>query len=340
MAVCFMLWLWLSRWSKQLPPIQLCHSHSGLFCSLSKNILPGRLFHAAPVAIQVVEATTANGVCTMRIKAVPLPGSVATAIDKSADLIRMTLASSGQNSSAEDQTPGTIAEAGPEGSRAPVEASDTVAEPAQETNGAAEEPAQGGTTSAATDSLAAAQSQNSATGPCEASEGVSSTHQSEPEQNGNNSHEQNPNTAAVTLSNGSSTNGSTPLGLTPDPAIPNPSKFGSDPTPTSSHNSKQQVGTSDADDSAAANVEDQQQHTDDGTAPQHVDVAHMTASASANVDGEQQETDDGDAPQQTSGKIGALKQRLQAAAEEAGSGASGMLQVGQSRSVTHTEIDQ
>ena len=41
--------------------------------------------------LQVIEATTANGVCTIRIKAVALPGPVATALDETADLIRMTL---------------------------------------------------------------------------------------------------------------------------------------------------------------------------------------------------------------------------------------------------------
>ena len=44
------------------------------------------------VGAQVVEATTANGVCTIRIKATALPGPVATALDENADLIRMTLA--------------------------------------------------------------------------------------------------------------------------------------------------------------------------------------------------------------------------------------------------------
>ena len=41
--------------------------------------------------LQVIEATTANGVCTIRIKAVALPGPIATALDENADLIRMTL---------------------------------------------------------------------------------------------------------------------------------------------------------------------------------------------------------------------------------------------------------
>lgn len=272
-------------------------------CSDSNSTLHGCVVHAAPVTVQVVEATTANGVCTMRIKAVPLPGSVATAIDKSADLIRMTLASSGQTSSAEDQTSGTVAEAGPEDSTAPVEASDTVKEPAEEANGTAEEPAQDSTTSAATDVLDAPQSPDSARGPCEATGPVSSAHQSAPEQNGNSSHEQKPNTAAVTLGNGSSSNGSTPLGLTPDSAVPHPLTAASELITSSSHSSKQQVGAPDADDSASASVEH-----------------------------EQQETDGGDAPKQALGKIGALKQRLQAAAEEAGSGASGMLQVGQAQS--------
>ena len=53
------------------------------------------------LSVQVIEATTANGVCTMRIKAVALPGAVATALDESADLIRMTLASSAAPSSVE-----------------------------------------------------------------------------------------------------------------------------------------------------------------------------------------------------------------------------------------------
>jgi len=44
--------------------------------------------------LQVIEATTANGVCTIRIKAVALPGPVATALDENADLIRMTLSAS------------------------------------------------------------------------------------------------------------------------------------------------------------------------------------------------------------------------------------------------------
>ena len=44
--------------------------------------------------LQVIEATTANGVCTIRIKAVAMPGAIATALDENADLIRMTLTAS------------------------------------------------------------------------------------------------------------------------------------------------------------------------------------------------------------------------------------------------------
>ncbi len=51
--------------------------------------------------LQVIEATTANGVCTIRIKAVALPGPVATALDENADLIRMTLSASNSSSSEE-----------------------------------------------------------------------------------------------------------------------------------------------------------------------------------------------------------------------------------------------
>ncbi|KAL3134116.1 hypothetical protein ABBQ32_008537 [Trebouxia sp. C0010 RCD-2024] len=59
----------------------------------------------APEAVvkppKVVEATTANGVCTLRITAVALPGAVATALDENADLIRMMLASTSVQSSSE-----------------------------------------------------------------------------------------------------------------------------------------------------------------------------------------------------------------------------------------------
>jgi len=51
----------------------------------------------------VVEATTANGVCTMRIKAIALSGPIATAVDENADLIRMTLAAATSTSN-DDQT--------------------------------------------------------------------------------------------------------------------------------------------------------------------------------------------------------------------------------------------
>ena len=42
-------------------------------------------------SLQVVEATTANGLCTLRIRAVALPGAVATALDENLDILRQTL---------------------------------------------------------------------------------------------------------------------------------------------------------------------------------------------------------------------------------------------------------
>lgn len=38
--------------------------------------------------MQVVEATTANGVCTLRVRALPLPSQVASVLDSHADLLR------------------------------------------------------------------------------------------------------------------------------------------------------------------------------------------------------------------------------------------------------------
>ncbi len=59
------------------------------------------------LVLQVIEATTANGVCTIRIKAVALPGPVATALDENADLIRMTLTAS-NSSPNEERTDASI----------------------------------------------------------------------------------------------------------------------------------------------------------------------------------------------------------------------------------------
>ena len=56
--------------------------------------------------LQVIEATTANGVCTIRIKAVAMPGPMATALDENADLIRMTLTAS-NSSPNEERTDAT-----------------------------------------------------------------------------------------------------------------------------------------------------------------------------------------------------------------------------------------
>ena len=46
------------------------------------------LFH-----VQVVEATTANGLCTIRVRALPLPAKLASILDNHEDLLRRTLAS-------------------------------------------------------------------------------------------------------------------------------------------------------------------------------------------------------------------------------------------------------
>ena len=56
------------------------------------------------LSVQVIEATTANGVCSMRIKALALPGAVATALDENADLMRITLASCAAPSSPDQPT--------------------------------------------------------------------------------------------------------------------------------------------------------------------------------------------------------------------------------------------
>ena len=47
---------------------------------------------AAPRPTHVVEATTANGACTLRVAALPLPASVATALDQNDDLLRLAFA--------------------------------------------------------------------------------------------------------------------------------------------------------------------------------------------------------------------------------------------------------
>jgi hypothetical protein len=70
--------------------------------------------------LQVVEATTANGLCTMRLRALPLPAAVASALDAHADALRRALvdtsSSSSRNASGEAAAAGTGAHAEPGGS--------------------------------------------------------------------------------------------------------------------------------------------------------------------------------------------------------------------------------
>ena len=41
---------------------------------------------------RVVEATTASGACTLRVRALPLPAALAAVLDQNADLLRLTVA--------------------------------------------------------------------------------------------------------------------------------------------------------------------------------------------------------------------------------------------------------
>ena len=47
---------------------------------------------AARAGPRVVEATTASGACTLRVRALPLPAALAAALDQNADLLRLTVA--------------------------------------------------------------------------------------------------------------------------------------------------------------------------------------------------------------------------------------------------------
>lgn len=239
---------------------------------------------------QVIEATTANGVCTMRIKAIPLPGPIATAIDKNADLIRMTLASSGQNSSAEDQSPDTVTEPVEEAASLAAQASDTLTDPAKggahipdvasdavtdEAEEAAEEAAQGSTSETAADLLDAQHKQQSAVGSFEQSNLSSSAQQDASQQDSNHA------SAAEALNDASPSNGNAP------------------------HKASSQDSTLSK---APAN-------------------GLQSQSGKLNEDDEE-EQDNGDVPQEASGKVGIMRQRLGAAAKEAGNGAPDMLKVG------------
>lgn len=272
--------------------------------------------------MQVVEATTANGVCTMRIKAVPVPGPVANAIDKSAELIRMSLASSGQSASADEQAQSTIDPSVGNGNSA--QASDTLttspdstaihadtsdaSQPAASSSQGdlashrrqpseaaaagdvktAEEPAQGSTTAAAADVLDAHTRQQSSAEPADHAELPSEgyAHQQYnsylPESQQEGTHP-----AADAASDGERSK------QVPEDNVTTSNTSNADTVRVNSHE-------------MALDVKGLQQQEDEG---------------------QQDGTDEADTAQHASGKVGVLRLRLSAAAKEAGNGTDRMLEV-------------
>lgn len=53
--------------------------------------------------VLAVEATTANGACTLRVQALPLPAALATALDQNADLLRLGLGKGGAGGAVDHQ---------------------------------------------------------------------------------------------------------------------------------------------------------------------------------------------------------------------------------------------
>lgn len=69
--------------------------------------LPPEVF---PKPIRAVEATTPNGACTLRVRAVPLPAAVAMALDQNADLLaRLSTSTSASGSGASSSEAPTAA---------------------------------------------------------------------------------------------------------------------------------------------------------------------------------------------------------------------------------------
>ena len=64
-----------------------------IFWSLQNPCLGWHAFHLAVSNVQVVEATTANGLCTIQVRALPLPAKLASILDNHEDLLRRTFAS-------------------------------------------------------------------------------------------------------------------------------------------------------------------------------------------------------------------------------------------------------
>ena len=227
----------------------------------------------------------------MRIQAIPLPGPIATAIDKNTDLIRITLASSGQTSSAEDQSADAVTEPGEEAAVMAAEASDTLMDNDREgisvskddsdavthkASLAAEEPAQGSKIETAADLLDGQRKLQSAIGSFEHSKLSSSAKQEASQQHSGSGYA----SAAEVLSDASHSNGGAPHEA-----------------------SSQSPGLS----QTPAN-------------------GLQSQSGALNEDAEQGK-DIGDVAQEASSKIGVLRQRLMAAAKEAGNAAPDMLKV-------------
>lgn len=275
------------------------------------------------VLMQVVEATTANGVCTMRIKAVPLPGPVANAIDKNAELIRISLASSGQSSSADEQAQspvdhsvgnGATAQASDtltpssDSTAAHTDASDANRPSASSSHGdlasrrvqpseasaagdvtATEEPAQGSTTAAAANVLDAQARQQFGTEPADHAELPSAGY----------AHQQYNSHLPESRNEGTHT--------------------AADAASDSEHSNKQVPMTN----ATASNTS----NADTVRVNGHETALDVKGPQQQEAEGDDNGTDDVDTAQHPSGKVGVLRQRLLAAAKEAGNGTDKMLEV-------------
>lgn len=299
------------------------------------------------VAVQVVEATTANGMCTMRIKAVPLPGPIATAIDKNAELIRMTLASSGQNPSAEDQSPATPGAS--EGNGAASEASHRLTTASEDATSATQAMFEASDTLTASTQQADASSGTSS-GAADASREaavVASVHDSgaatttdaaaaeEPAQGSTTAAAAEPLDAQSRQENSAGSFDQTDLASS---SLLHPPDQDHD-----NHISHEATNTDTAADAASdvavSNGNAPTQQVSASTSSQDMFRANnheRTIDGNAIEEGERQGDDDeeeegadGDTLQHASGKVGVLRQRLMVAAKEAGNGTDKMLEVSQ-----------
>lgn len=291
------------------------------------------------LVVQVLEATTANGVCTMRIKAVPLPGSIATVLDKNADLIRMTLASSGQTSSAEEQAPDAAAPAAEAASQAGAAAADDNIEQAAQTATAvanhltvvdnhpapeADSREQASASVHAQDTVGALGSRRGTERPAEpdgsGTSGSGWAQRSIPDQNGNDSYAQHT-TAAQAASEAAGKISAASAQLDPYPIPVHTTSSPIHPPPADTHGGAEAPGSPLA--------------TAHGTHATSSSLAGPSQQEGKGRDGvheedekdEEQEDKGGIEVQQASGKVGILKQRLLTAAKEAGGANPAMLKV-------------